>query len=898
MSIIGCLGVHPHLLAGQVSTTAPLGTSAQQSQALPDLSLIPQATELPPEKPRETVSWDANTQSNHGSVYLLSGDVVVTYGDHVLHADVIRYDKDSGEIEAQGHLRLEGGDNDEYIEASHGSYNLKTATGRFYDVSGSVGLNAARSATGTAKTGKAGTGGSGLGRQGLVSPNPFLFSGRLVVKTGPRDYEIYDGAVTSCLLPNPDWQITAGHLSMDDDKVHAKNSTFHLMGMPLLFLPYVTHPVNTEQRQSGLLIPVLSQSSTKGFIIGEDVYLALGRSADLTAGLEYFSSRGFSESSTFRYRGAGDDFFSAHFSALQDRGYIDPNTQLYVNQGGQDVTSSFRRTLSENTRAVGDLEYLSSYVYREAFNNNFNQAVSSDITSIGYVTHQSDGYSMDARVDRYQGLKRVPVGTQPGQEVRIFHAPALDFTALDHRIAGTPLLWNVTGSAAGLKRSQPNFVSSGMTERLDVRPELDLPLAGGGWHTMSSIAVRETFYSRSRAVPYTAEAAPVELMQPLNRTSVEMQVAILPPAIERTFAVPASLQKLFGTEVRHTIEPEFTWRNVHGIDNFLSILRFDDNDLDSDTDEMEYGVTQHLYFHPRTRPVKATPGCAAPAASGFGANAADASGLMGEGSTLPDVLEPDPQTGTDANGIADASATAADAPIRTHGRKAGLADSCAPQPAEMPQQEWFSWRLTQRHFFDPSFGGAVIDSRRNIFDTTLSLSGVAFLTEPRSISPLISRMRFRTSDHTDAEWDFDLDTGAKKFTSSNIFLDAHAGSMFGGLSYALLKAPGRFFTEDIDTNSLTVSAISNFSQMRVLLGYGTPSKPGLSVAGNAGIDLRLKSLQYGSVQASYNWNCCGLTVEYRKYELGSVRNEGVERFSFTLANIGGAGNLRRAERIF
>jgi len=39
-------------------------------------------------------------------------------------------------------------------------------------------------------------------------------------------------------------------------------------------------------------------------------------------------------------------------------------------------------------------------------------------------------------------------------------------------------------------------------------------------------------------------------------------------------------------------------------------------------------------------------------------------------------------------------------------------------------------------------------------------------------------------------------------------------------------------------------------------------------------------------------------VEYRKLELGSVRNEGTYRFSFTLANIGAAGNLRRAERLF
>lgn len=204
--------------------------------------------------------------------------------------------------------------------------------------------------------------------------------------------------------------------------------------------------------------------------------------------------------------------------------------------------------------------------------------------------------------------------------------------------------------------------------------------------------------------------------------------------------------------------------------------------------------------------------------------------------------------------------------------------------------------------FDPTFGGAVINSRRNVFDTTLSLSGIAFLTEPRSISPIISRMRFRTSSHTDVAWDFDYDTGAKRFTSTNLFLDVHEGLWFGGFSFADLNAPGRFYSEVIDTTkntaTLQLSANSNFQQVRLLAGYGTPTKPGLSAAASAGLDVRNQSLQYGSLQASYNWNCCGLSVEYRKYELGTVRNEGVERFSFTLINIGSAGNLRRSERLF
>jgi len=128
-----------------------------------------------------------------------------------------------------------------------------------------------------------------------------------------------------------------------------------------------------------------------------------------------------------------------------------------------------------------------------------------------------------------------------------------------------------------------------------------------------------------------------------------------------------------------------------------------------------------------------------------------------------------------------------------------------------------------------------------------------------------------------------------------VLVDVHEGNIFGGLSYARLNAPGRFYTEGI------LSSVSNFDQLRLLMGYGSPTKPGLGVAGNVGLDLNATNtglLEYGAVQASYNWDCCGFSVEVRKYELGSVRNETAERFNFTLLNIGTAGNLRRAASLF
>ena len=844
---------------------------------------------------------ESDTQSRHDEEYLLAGDVQITYGSRHLRADTVRLNNETGEVEAEGHVRLTDTRGDETINASRGNYNLRTGTGRFYDAVGSVGLHreAASSAT---------------GRLGLQNSNPFLFSGRIVEKTGPEDYTVYDGTVTSCLLPHPDWLFSGHRFAINGGKLQSRGATFRLLGVPLLFFPYLTAPVTGEQRQSGLLIPELpSESTTKGIITGEQVYFTLGRSADLTMGLQYFSQRGFAESGTFRYRGNGLDFVAAHGSALQDRGYFSGTT--YVQQGGEDLTAAFRRQLAPNLRVVGDGEYLSSYIYREAFTGNFNQAVSSDITSVAFITEQTDGWSFDARAERYQGLKQVPLNDSPGEQVHILHVPSVDIDGVDQPIPGTPLVWSLDASVAGLKRAQPNFTSSGVVERVDVRPELSLPLHFEGWQLRASLATRETFYSRSRQTPYGAGAAPVELTTPLNRADLEMEASLRPPAIERDFRVPERLSKLFGTELRHTVEPEITYRNVRGVDNFLAVLRFDDADLVSDTDEIEYGVTQHLYFRPRPVPQPHQPaGC--PAASTQTLTTASVATEPGtdltsesqqspadnpannaEEDQVPDVLNPTPADSPDANGIPSPAAQAPDLPTRTHVHHA---TRCAP-PAVVAQQPLVSWRLTQRVFLDETFGHAVVQNRRNIFDSTLSLSGIAFLTEPRRISPLVSRLRLRTSGHTDVEWDFDYDTGAKKFTSSNTFFDAHEGNWFGGLSYARLNAPGRFATEVIDTNqnaSLVASPVSNFSQLRLLIGYGVPTKPGLSVAANTGLDLIHGNSQYTAVQTGYNWNCCGLAVEYRKYNLGTVRDENSYRFNFTLANIGSAGNIRRAERLF
>jgi LPS-assembly protein len=207
-------------------------------------------------------------------------------------------------------------------------------------------------------------------------------------------------------------------------------------------------------------------------------------------------------------------------------------------------------------------------------------------------------------------------------------------------------------------------------------------------------------------------------------------------------------------------------------------------------------------------------------------------------------------------------------------------------------REVVTWELAQKYFADPTFSGAFVPGRNNTFTSTVDLSGISFLTEPRHLSPLISRLRVQASARTDIEWDADYDFGRGGLNASTVLANYRVGPFTVGGGDAYLQVPGE------TSGSSVIFSPQLFNQFRLLLGYGYPNKQGLSAATNIGFDARLGFLQYAAVQTTYNWDCCGVSMEFRRFALGSVRNENQYRFTFALANLGSLGNLRRAEKLF
>ncbi len=806
-----------------VQTQPPPSPASASSPSLPD---VPDADDLPiaqpipaPGKTLVPVHIAADKQRKDGSTYTLLGNVEIRYGDYVLNADKVNYNVDTGEARAEGHMELEGGPADEHILADHATINFDLDTGRFYNVTGSVGVR------------------GNLNRRKAIytTTNPFLFTGRVVIKSGPEQIRVIDGSMTSCRLPNPDWRLSAGRIDVSDGQASARNALFRVLNIPIIYLPYVTHPVMSSDRQSGFLIPVFSESSTKGTVFGEQVYLVLNRSMDLTIGTDYFSKRGWAPSGEFRFRGRDDDFADLRFTALFDRGIALGSSTKLTNQGGQDVLLNGRYGFGDHTRLVANAEYLSSIVYRLAFAESFAQATASQVNSNIYLTHNNSGISETGSFARYINYGQVDPQIL---DVVIGHLPSIDATAVEHPLDGTHLLWSGEGSLAGLNRHEQGFQTAHEVGRVDAHPQLATSLHLGGLDLLPEVGIRETFYSKSQAPTFVLDAltdsfVPVYRSASLNRKDVEAGLEIRAPVVERDYA-PAWLTN-HDRVLRHTIEPEAHYQFVSGINNFRNILRFDPTDLASDTNEVEYSLTQRFYLkrlHPKP---------------------------------CGNALLPPP-----ANGHIY---------LPVDFRDCSSTDT----------SESFTWTLAQKHYFDPRFGGAVIDGRRNVLSTTLDLTGVSFLSGPRDYSPLISRMALRTSQTLDFGWDLDYDGRAGRINDSNVYADLRKGKIFGSVSHALLNTLNAV---DVPTR------FTNYDQFRVTLGYGASTKPGFSGAVNAGYDLNRAELQYGGVQTSYNWDCCGLTLEYRRLALGAERNENYESFNFTLAGIGTAGNISRSQMIY
>jgi LPS-assembly protein len=489
----------------------------------------------------------------------------------------------------------------------------------------------------------------------------------------------------------------------------------------------------------------------------------------------------------------------------------------------------------------------------------YTQAINSEVKSQLFLSRTANGLSFGGMLERYQNFFQT-TNPSTGQlsnppafdSIRVLHTPSVDGSSVDRAVGHSPFFWSFDASVAGLSRSEPGFHTSSLLGRVDIRPEISLPVQFHGWALRPALALHDTYYTE-RFV------SGVSVPNPTNRQALEGSVELRPPALEKIFD-----KEFLGQRWKHVIEPRIVYRYVTGVNDFAQVLHFDERDILSDTNEVEYGFVTRLYSKRASSQIQE---CDTPMTG------------LSVGAAAPEQTVPWQRISSLDN-----------QPCNT-----------GPETKEVVTLE-----VAQKYFLDPTFGGALVTGQRNVFTTTEELTGIAFATKPRHLSPLVSRLRAATSSHTDTEWDLDYDFQIGRVNANTLLVNYNLGSFTIGGGDAFLQIPQPNTTSTLlptegtctPATNTTPQPVCRFNQFRVALGYGGLARRGLSVAGSVGFDAESRKLQFATAQTTYNWNCCGVTLEYRRYAIANVRNENLFRFIFTLANIGSFGNLRRQERLY
>jgi LPS-assembly protein len=709
-------------------------------------------------------------QRKEGELYVVDQDVDLHYQGMRLQADHMEYNNDTNEAVARGHVIYDY--QNEHIEADEAHLNVGTNKGTFLNVRGTIHLQ----------------------RQPnpllLVTENPLYFEAKQVDRLTEDVYLVHHGWFTVCDPKNPTWQFYSpeGKITLEKS-VAVVNVNYRVYRIPLFWMPYATAPAGDHIRQSGFLLPILGNSNSKGFTVGDAFYWAPTPWMDATISFEDFSRRGPGQRAGFRARPFEKTSIQYRYYGVEDRGIPGPTGEIQK-QGGYTQSLEVQSLWSHGWRFVTDLNQLSSLTFQLAFAGTYNEAVNSEIRSSVFLTNNFRGFSFNVDSLNDRGFLELI----PANSVVLRSAPEASFSSVEQAPwQNLPVYFSFSTFAGTVHRDDefintPNFVG-----RTEFAPKVTIPFHFQDWLGVTASATfRSTYYGDSFNADDEVSGTGV------TRNTGEFEVDLRPPTLERFFERPRAHRRY-----KHTIEPLVTYRYVTGVNDFAQFIRFDSNATITDTNQIEYGITQHLYVK------------------------------QGDGQPI----------------------------------------------------DFLSWRLVQDHYFDPTFGGALVPGQRNVFEALDSITPFAFAATPRNWSPIVSDVTLTPGGRYDAESIIEYDPQLNKVTTIGTLLKVKPYSEF----YATIA--------DFRLQGNPVVQPPSH-QIRGIIGYGDLVRKGFNLSAGVSYDILTNTLLNQFVQVSYNGGCCGLSVEYGRFNLATVRSENQFRVGLILANIGTFGNLRRQEKIF
>jgi LPS-assembly protein len=303
------------------------------------------------------------------SLVTATGSVEAWQNGHVMRADKIVFDRNTGVAAATGHVVLLEPDG-EVLFADYAEMQNNMNDGILKDMSA------------------------------LLQQN-----GRIVAngarRTGGQINELSKVVYTTCNLCAKDptrpplWQIRASSAVQDLEhkKIEYKDATLEMWGVPVVYFPYFWNADPSVKRESGILPPIIGTSSNIGFFYGQPYYLVIDDQSDATFLPMITTEAGPQLDVEYRRR-----FNDGSLLVNASGGYVDSSPQgSFVAQGQFDYDDTWRWGF--NINRASSTQYVEDFHLVEGLSGDPNV-----LTSQLYLEGFGEGSYTRLDAKSYQGL--------------------------------------------------------------------------------------------------------------------------------------------------------------------------------------------------------------------------------------------------------------------------------------------------------------------------------------------------------------------------------------------------------------------------------------------------------------------------------------------------------------
>ena len=388
--------------------------------------------------------------------------------------------------------------------------------------------------------------------------------------------ELDEVTYSTCTSVDNSWELSAKKIVINNQsgEGEARNLVLRLKDIPIIYLPYLSFPIN-DQRKTGLLVPNLGRSSKRGLEISLPYYWNMAPNIDLTTTPTLMAKRGVQLSAELR-------FLTAIQGGITQIDYL-PNDDIYK----KDRTYvSHRQTINlpSNWRMKLNGEYASDNSYFEDLTGTMSSTSRTHLLREIQLEHYSENWIMEIGMDHYQMIDDSIID----EEKPYRRLPYFNFSGMWGNKA---LGLNYALDSEVVFFDKPETISG---SRFHVMPEVSAPLNFNGIKITPSMAMDFTKYnlhtandnshsmssvSPERAVPiYSLDLTGV--FQKTWKNGRYLQT--LEPRILRVY-IPYRNQDDF--PIFDTIVPD-----MNGIQLFRK-NRYVGQDRLGDTSQISYGIT-------------------------------------------------------------------------------------------------------------------------------------------------------------------------------------------------------------------------------------------------------------------------------------------------------------------